>query len=359
VYLTDQQIEARLEDFDFQAETGCAPFDPDQQIGPCSVDLRLSNSYWKPEAPRPWRFGRALAIDLTRGRIMEANPNRGWRRVVARPTDHLVLKPGQMILARTCEHFSVPSDCAAAIEGRSSFARLGLSVHASGGFINPGYSGRMPLTLINHSPFTLKIPVGISLCQVMFVSLKDAPKLDYAGRHPKYLPDLGGPSYWWRDEAVRLLHKKLSAAHYNEAEIGDVIDFFAENSYEYSVYERMEKFLAKSPQHGTADDLLTAFAGTEQHRFWTARAVILSARGALPVIGLGVAVPFLIDGSRSPLQIGLSALALALSVAASAWGWWQRIPEYLTSDRLQRLRRQQAARAKEQSTPQNAGANDQ
>ena len=121
----------------------------------------------------------------------------------------------------------------------------------------------------------------------------------------------------------------------------------------------MEKFLAKSPQHGTADDLLTAFAGTEQHRFWTARAVILSARGALPVIGLGVAVPFLIDGSRSPLQIGLSALALALSVAASAWGWWQRIPEYLTSDRLQRLRRQQAARAKEQSTPQNAGANDQ
>lgn len=341
MYLTDQEIEARLADFDFEAEPGCAPFDPDAQIGPCSVDLRLSSNYWKPEAPRPWRFGRALAIDLTRGRVMEANPNRGWRRVVARSTDHLVLKPGQMILARTCEHFAVPSDCAAAIEGRSSYARLGLSVHASGGFINPGYAGRMPLTLINHSPFTLKIPVGISLCQVMFVPLHDAPKLDYAGRHPKYLPDVGGPSYWWRDEAVRKLHKNLSSARYDEAAVGDVIDFFAANSYEYSVYERMEKFLAQSPPYGTADDLLSAFARKEQHRFWAARAAVLSARGAAPVIGFGVIVPFLLDQSRSTIQVVLSVIVIALCLAGSLWGWWQRVPEYLTTDRLRKLQRQQ------------------
>jgi deoxycytidine triphosphate deaminase len=341
VYLTDQEIEARLEDFSFEAEPGCSAFDPGAQIGPCSVDLRLSNSYWKPEAPRPWRFGRALAIDLTRGRIMEANPNRGWRRISARATDHLVLKPGDMLLARTCETFSVPSDCAAAIEGRSSYARLGLSVHASGGFINPGYAGRMPLTLINHSPFTLKIPVGIALCQVMFIKLKDAPKLDYAGRHPKYLPDLGGPSYWWRDEAVRELHARLSSAHYDDASIGDVIDFFAHNSYEYSVYERMERFLSQAPSYGTADDLLDAFAKSEQRRFWWTRAAIFSSRGALPAVGLGVAIPFLLDQGRSSLGIALAAIALVLSLAASTWGWWQHIPEYLTTARLEKLRRQQ------------------
>lgn len=338
MYLTDQDIHSRIQEFQFQAEPGFDDFDPNEQIGPCSVDLRLSSVYWKPEPPRPWRLGRRLPLDLTRSAIMEANPTRGWRRTAGRSTDVIVLKPGQMILGRTCETFRIPTDCAAAIEGRSSFARLGLSVHVSGGFINPGYYGQMPLTLVNHSPFTLRIPAGLHLCQLMLIPLAKVPKQDYAAKDPKYLPDYGGPSYWWRDSAVERLHQSLASARYDDKAIDSIVDLFAENSWDNSVYERMEKFLAHPDPLRTADDLLDRFGKAEDRRQLTARTLLFAARGSF-VAWLGIALPYLLFDRTTSALVVIAVISGVITLGSSLWGLWQPVPEYLTSKRIESLRR--------------------
>lgn len=342
MYLTDQQIRRRIDEFVFEAEPNFAPFDPDEQIGPCSVDLRLSAVYWKPEPPRPWRLGRPLPLDLSRATIMEAKPNRGWRRVSVRATDVIVLKPKRMILARTCESFRVPTDCAGSLEGRSSYSRMGISVHPSAGFINPGYYGRMPIILYNESPFTIRVPVGLSLCQVIFIGLTEIPKLDYASRDPKYLPDYGGPSYWWRDDAVRDLHKSLTNARYDSVAIDRITDLFAESSYSASVYERMERRLLNSAPLASAEDLLTDFGKTEDRREFIARATIYGARASFAA-WLGVAGSYLIFDNSSGILNVIAVVLGALFGASTLWGLWQNVPEYLTTKRLRKLQDGSAA----------------
>lgn len=354
MYLTDSQIHRRLDEFDFTAEPGLPDFDAHEQVGPCSIDLRLSGTYWRPEPPRPWRLGRRLPIDLTRAKVMEARPNRGWRREEARPTDVLTLRPGAVLLARTCERFQIPDDCAAAIEGRSSYARLGLSVHASGGFINPGYVGQMPLTLINHSPFTLRVPVGIALCQLMIIPLDAAPKRAYSDTSPKYLPDLGGPSYWWRDQSVRRLHQKLTEVRYDDETIDTVVDLFRRDYPDDSVLERMEAFLVKTPALTAADDLLRDFGVQETRKFYFARGLVYSCRGLLAGWA-GIAAPYLLwDDEKSRLGTWLT-LAVGLGcLLATVWGWWQKVPQYLTTDRLAKMRLERAQDA--QSDPDDSSS---
>src|SRR4051794_25343284 len=120
MYLTDAQLRARLADFHFEDEDPTFPFAADDQIGPCSVDLRLSRTYWTARSgPKGlWRPRRVL--DLERTRIAELAPHRGWQRHDLQPGDKITLKPGAMVLARVAESFEMPADCAGAIEGRSS-----------------------------------------------------------------------------------------------------------------------------------------------------------------------------------------------------------------------------------------------
>ncbi|GEB15162.1 dCTP deaminase [Pimelobacter simplex] len=339
MYLTDQQITARLAELQLEADDLADPFDP-QQIGPCSIDLRLSRIYWLPRARSHWRFGRPPAIDLNLGQLMELNPSRGWRRVEAKPQDSITIKPGQLVLARTSERFHVPSDCAAALEGRSSFARLGLSIHAAGGFINPGYTGRMPLTLFNQSPFTLRIPVGTPLCQLMFIKLKEAPKADYAQLNDrKYRDDYGGPSYWWRDEAMRRLRDRAAGAKLGPRVFDELDELFAKDEPDIGVYERLETHISKrgSLTYGTADELLSSFSEREQRRELVAKIGIYSARAALP-LALGAAIPYWAFTEHvSKVVALLAALACVLAGLVTLWGVYQPVPNYLTKDRLRKL----------------------
>lgn len=98
------------------------------------------------------------------------------------------LEPGAMILGVTQERF----DCSHAvtignrqrhfapmIEGRSTFARLGLSIHSSAGFGDYGFNGCFTLEIINQGMFTLKITAGLRLGQVFFMEVEQP--LEYKG----------------------------------------------------------------------------------------------------------------------------------------------------------------------------------
>jgi len=144
---------------------------------------------------------------------------RDWKRFDIAEGQSITIKPGHTIMGRVYESFHMPTNCAGKIEGRSSFARLGLAIHCTGDFINPGWSGFMPLQLTNVSPYPLRLAPYFSICQLMLIPLASQPERSYgdAELRSKYINDEGGPSLWWRDARVEQLQERLGRANAHEA----------------------------------------------------------------------------------------------------------------------------------------------
>ena len=68
-----------------------------------------------------------------------------------------MLHPGEFVLASTLEHVEVPDDLVARLEGKSSLGRIGLLIHSTAGYVDPGWKGNLTLELSNvaNLPITL------------------------------------------------------------------------------------------------------------------------------------------------------------------------------------------------------------
>jgi dCTP deaminase len=148
--LTRGEILRELEEGRLRVE----PFELDQ-VGPASIDLHLGDRV------------RVLAaagngpIHVTE----DADPELDTR--VVRLDDPYELPPGQTVLGITREKISLPPDLCGWLEGRSRFARLGLTVHVTSGFVQPGVSNRQVLEMTNVSNVTLAIHSGVRICQIV------------------------------------------------------------------------------------------------------------------------------------------------------------------------------------------------
>lgn len=262
---------------------------------------------------------------------MELSPNRGWQHHRVGWQDKITIRPGQMVLCRVAERFVMPPDCAGAIEGRSSYARLGLSVHTAGGFINPGWKGHMPLTLFNHSPVTLRIPVGTPLCQLLVVPLTERVESDYAALGDrKYLNDQGGPSLWWRDSVMKDIRERFASVHLDARAFEELEELLIDTPDE-GVLVRLENFLATQGNRsfGNADELLRDFASHEGRRKATMATTFVVARGAWTVTIPFFSSLFFVAHVALWLWIVASVL-MGASLIALVWGATRRIPFYLT-----------------------------
>lgn len=237
MYLTDKEIFEKLNDLNIECSNPKEPFRPEEQIQPCSIDLRLDNVFWIPK--------KAGTIDLRKSKLLELSPRRYWKKVVLKKGEYLTLKPGELILGRIYEKFTIPPNCAGKIEGRSSFARMGLGVHISGDFINPGYRGHMPLQLVNYNPNPIKLYPYIPICQLMLIRLSGRPERLYGERElqSKYIDDDGGPSYWWRDKRIRRLQDRLKEFDIILRIQEEILEKIG--AQEPEVIERFEKFITK------------------------------------------------------------------------------------------------------------------
>ena len=112
------------------------PWDPGL-VQPASVDLRLGDSF------RVFHNHRATAIDLRQP------PENLTEEVIVPEGESFVIHPGEFCLGRTLEWVELPDDIVARIEGKSSLGRLGLIVHATAGFCDPGWKGTLTLELNN------------------------------------------------------------------------------------------------------------------------------------------------------------------------------------------------------------------
>jgi dCTP deaminase len=142
-------------------------------VQPASVDLRLGTSF------RVFHNHRLPAIDL-------AEPPTGvTEHVQIEDTASFVIHPGEFVLGSTVEWVELPDDIVARIEGKSSLGRLGLIVHATAGFVDPGFSGTLTLEITNLTRVPIILWPGKPIAQLSFMAL------DRAAERPYGHPELG------------------------------------------------------------------------------------------------------------------------------------------------------------------------
>ena len=140
----------------------------DYQISPSSLDLLLSNQFTRFKAQTP---GVETAISL------EKIPNldeflRSHGKVITIPDgDYLTLHPGDFVLAYTREFVEMPNYLAARVEGRSSYARIGVSVHQTASTIHATFRGQIRLEISHVGPLDCRLYPGERICQMVIERL--------------------------------------------------------------------------------------------------------------------------------------------------------------------------------------------
>lgn len=129
------------------------PFSPDQ-VGTASIDLHLGDEIRVLSGGPP---------------VIDVNDQADFRTVTeVRPLDGpYVLPPGETIHGITRERITLPGDIGGWLEGRSRFARLGLMIHVTAGFVSPGIRNRQVLEISNVSSRRLAIHAGTRICQIV------------------------------------------------------------------------------------------------------------------------------------------------------------------------------------------------
>ena len=106
-------------------------------------------------------------------------------------TDRILLVKGAFLLAETMEYIELPDDICATIEGKSSLARLGLTVHQTGGFVDCGFEGTLTLELANENVRPLVLTAGMPIGQLVFYQTMPAETPYNKKKSAKYNKQLG------------------------------------------------------------------------------------------------------------------------------------------------------------------------
>jgi dCTP deaminase len=165
--LSDGEIKKLMEQGNVYVPTDNNPIDLTLQLGPSSLDLRLG-----PEILLFDNHAMRL-IDLS-----EKQPPR-MRRVQMDEKEGFVLHPGEFVLGTTIEAVKIPDDLVGRLEGRSSLGRLGLVIHATAGFIDPGFEGQITLEMQNIGNQPLLLRPNQRICQLCFMRMSKPAETPY------------------------------------------------------------------------------------------------------------------------------------------------------------------------------------
>ena len=153
--LVDTQIKQLIKEKQIQI----TPYDA-TLVQPNSVDLTLGRSF-------AWYFKTDNDILDTNN---EASLSKGMMRV---ERDFIVVNPGEFLLAETREKIKIPKNIYAELHGKSSLARLGLTIHQTGGLIDSGFEGTITLEIKNENCRAIKLYAGMTIGQVTFEKVEE------------------------------------------------------------------------------------------------------------------------------------------------------------------------------------------
>jgi len=135
----------------------------DNQIGPGSIDLSLGNEFR--------RYGPQHVV-------IHVNENSDYKKYTKKFTaNEITLHPGEFILGITKEKIKLPENICGWLQGRSRFARLGLTIHITASFVQPGSENRQVLEMINLCPHPLRIKAGERIVQLVLERTEGKGKL--------------------------------------------------------------------------------------------------------------------------------------------------------------------------------------
>lgn len=141
----------------------------EELVGPGSVDLTLGNEF---------------RIFKSQSEIYHVKDNADFHDITELVTinngDYIVISPGEMILGVTKEKITLSENIAGRLEGRSRFARFGLAVHVTAGFMQPGISNHQVLEIVNLGHAPLALYPSTKICQFVFERCEGTAK--YTGR---------------------------------------------------------------------------------------------------------------------------------------------------------------------------------
>lgn len=165
--LSDRDIRFRL----FQQKDLEIDGVDEEWIQPASVDLALDSEFIR-------------YIDRTDEPLDPSEPVKGLEIVGANTsTGVFVLEPKDFVLAATKERVRIPADLVGRLEGKSSLARLGLIVHTTAGYVDPGFNGNLTLELFNANNRPIVLREGMAICQISFIQLTSPAENPYNGKY--------------------------------------------------------------------------------------------------------------------------------------------------------------------------------
>ena len=96
-----------------------------------------------------------------------------------------ILHPGEFVLGSTLERVALPDDLVARLEGKSSLGRLGLLIHSTAGYVDPGWDGYLTLELSNVANLPITIYPSMKIGQISFFRLSTPADVPYGSSSMK------------------------------------------------------------------------------------------------------------------------------------------------------------------------------
>jgi dCTP deaminase len=166
------------------------PFD-ESCVQPSSVDLHVDGAFRVfHNARHPFIDVRQEMDDLTE--LVKIEDDRPF-----------ILHPGEFVLGSTTERVKVPNDLVARLEGKSSLGRLGLLIHSTAGYVDPGWDGYLTLELSNVANLPITIYPGMKIGQISFFRLTTEAEVPYGSAGNKYQGQRGPTSSRFFEEFNR------------------------------------------------------------------------------------------------------------------------------------------------------------
>jgi dCTP deaminase len=160
--LSDRDIRAAIEAGDVRID----PYDA-RDPQPSSVDLHLDRSF------RVFRNNRYAYIDVR-------SPQPDLTELLRVDDDEpFILHPGEFVLGQTVEWVELPNDLVARLEGKSSLGRLGLLIHSTAGYVDPGWRGNLTLELSNVANLPIALYYGMRIGQISFFRMSSPVERPY------------------------------------------------------------------------------------------------------------------------------------------------------------------------------------
>lgn len=182
-----------LSDRDIRSEIAAGrividPFIP-EAVQPSSVDLHLDRRF------RVFRNSRYPFIDV------RADQPELTELVEIAGDDPFILHPGEFVLGSTLERVQLPNDLVARLEGKSSLGRLGLLIHSTAGYVDPGWEGNLTLELSNVANLPITLYDGMKIGQISFQRLSSPAEVGYGDA------SIGSKYRGQRDPTASLYHR--------------------------------------------------------------------------------------------------------------------------------------------------------